>query len=231
MQRKTAVAAVAASALAAPAAADAHVTLQPSTAAAGAFTVENVRVPNERDKASTVKVDVQLPHGFVFASYEPKIGWSVKVTKAKLAKPIQTDDGPIDEEVRRITFTGHGPNGKIGPGQFMDFPLSVQIPGKAGDKLTFKAIQTYSNGEVVRWIGAPDSETPAPIVTVTKAQGSAHTSAATPAPPARAGNSSDSNDGGGASKGLGVTALIVGALGLVAGLAAFGARRRGLGTS
>lgn len=224
MQRKTAVAAVAASALAAPAAADAHVTLQPDTAAAGAFTVENVRVPNERDNASTVKVDVQLPHGFVDASYEPKVGWSVKVTKAKLAKPIQTDDGPIDEEVRRITFTGHGPNGRIGPGQFMDFPLSVGIPGNAGDKLTFKAIQTYSNGEIVRWIGAPDSDTPAPIVTVTKAQGAAPTSAATPTSTARAGSSSD-NDG--ASKGLGVTALILGALGLVAGLAAFAVRRRG----
>jgi uncharacterized protein len=106
----------------------------------------------------------------------------------------------------------------------MDFPLSVQIPGKAGDKLTFKAIQTYSNGEIVRWIGAPDSDTPAPIVTVTKAQGAAPTSAATPTSTARAGSSSD-NDG--ASKGLGVTALILGALGLVAGLAAFGVRRRG----
>jgi periplasmic copper chaperone A len=225
MQRKTAAAAAAAaSALAAPAAADAHVTLQPNTAAAGAFTVENVRVPNERDKASTVKVDLQLPHGFVFASYEPKIGWSVKVTKAKLAKPIQTDDGPIDEEVRRITFTGHGPNGKIGPGQFMDFPLSVQIPGKAGDKLTFKAIQTYSNGEVVRWIGAPDSDTPAPIVTVTKAGEDAAPTAATPTAPAPA---SAPDDEGSASKGLGWSALIVGALGLVAGLAALGIRRAG----
>jgi uncharacterized protein len=222
-------AAVAAVTLAAPAAAQAHVTLQPNTAVAGAFTVENVRVPNERDNASTVKVDLQLPHGFVFASYEPKIGWSVKVTKAKLAKPIQTDDGPIDEEVRRITFTGHGTNGKIRPGQFMDFPLSVQIPGKPGDKLTFKAIQTYSNGEVVRWIGAPDAETPAPIVTVTKAAAAGGTSStATPAASAKAGSSSDS---GGASKGLGVTALIIGALGLIAGLAAFGARRRGLRTS
>jgi periplasmic copper chaperone A len=226
MQRKTAVVAVAASALAAPAAADAHVTLQPNTAAAGAFTVENVRVPNERDNASTVKVDLQLPHGFVFASYEPKIGWRVKVTKAKLAKPIQTDDGPIDEEVRRITFTGHGPNGKIGPGQFMDFPLSVQIPGKPGDKLTFKALQTYSNGEVVRWIGAPDSDAPAPIVTVTKAGAAAASTAATPGAPAAA--SAPSGDGGGASKGLGWSALIIGALGLVAGLAAFGLRRSGL---
>ena len=218
MHRKTAVAAVVASALAVPAAAEAHVTLQPNSAAAGAFTVENVRVPNERDDASTVKVDLQLPHGFVFASYEPKPGWKVKTTKAKLAKPIQTDDGPIDEEVRRITFTGHGPNGKIAPGQFMDFPLSVQIPGKPGDKLTFKALQTYSNGEVVRWIGAPDSDTPAPDVTVT---GDSAKPAAT-APPAR------SEGGGGASKGLGVAALVVGALGLVAGLAALGLRRTGV---
>ena len=219
-------AAVAAVALAAPTAAEAHVTLQPDTATAGAFTVENVRVPNERDNASTVKVDLQLPPGFVSASYEPKIGWSVKVTKQKLAKPIQTDDGPIDEQIRRITFTGHGRNGRIGPGQFMDFPLSVQIPGKAGDKLTFKALQTYSNGEVVRWIGAPDADTPAPIVTVVTAPIAAGaSSAATPATPART-----SAGGEGASKGLGVSALIVGALGLVAGLAAFGARRRGLRT-
>jgi periplasmic copper chaperone A len=227
MKRKTALAAVAASALAAPAAAEAHVTLQPNTAAAGAFTVENVRVPNERDKASTVKVDLQLPHGFVSVSYEPKPGWSAKVATAKLAKPVQTDDGPIDEEVRRITFTGHGPSGTIGPGQFMDFPLSVQIPGKAGDKLVFKAIQTYSNGEVVRWIGAPDSDTPAPIVSVVNAAASA--TAATPGPPPAAPPRTSGDDGGGgASKGLGWTALILGALGLVAGLAAFRIRRSGV---
>jgi periplasmic copper chaperone A len=228
MKRTTALAAVAASALAAPAAAEAHVTIQPNTAAAGAFTVENVRVPNERDDASTVKVDVQLPHGFVSVSYEAKAGWSAKVTKAKLAKPVQTDDGPIDEEIRRITFTGHGTNGKIGPGQFMDFPLSVQIPGKADDKLVFKAIQTYSNGEVVRWIGAPDSETPAPIVNVVTASGSS--AAAPAAPPAAPPRASGDDGGGGASKGLGITALILGALGLVAGLAAFGIRRSGLST-
>jgi periplasmic copper chaperone A len=225
MQHTTALAAVAAAALAAPAAAQAHVTLQPNTAAAGAFTVENVRVPNERDNASTVKVDVQLPHGFVFASYEPKLGWSVKVTREKLAKPIHTDDGPIDEEIRRITFTGHGRYGKIGPGQFMDFPLSVQIPGKPGDKLIFKAIQTYSNGEVVRWIGAPDSDTPAPVVTVVEAASAGGSGAAAPAAPARASTSGD--DGGGASNGLAWAALIIGALGLVAGLAAFGIRRTG----
>ena len=32
-------------------------------------------------------------------------------------------------------------------------------PGKAGEGLTFKILQYYDNGEVVRWIGSPDSET------------------------------------------------------------------------
>ena len=68
-------------ALAVPAAAQAHVTLQPNTAAAGAFTRLDVRVPNERDDASTTKVEVQFPDGFASASYEPVPGWDVKVTK------------------------------------------------------------------------------------------------------------------------------------------------------
>jgi len=220
MPRKIAAAAVAASALAAPAVAAAHVTLQPDTAPAGAFTVLNVRVPTERDDASTVKVDVQLPHGFADASYEPRPGWTVKVTKEKLAKPVQTDDGPVDEEIRRITFTGHGAAGRIAPGQFMDFPLSVQIPGRTGDKLTFKAIQTYSDGDVVRWIGAAGSDTPAPVVEVTGR--AAAPAAATPASPPRAGNDD------GASKGLGIAALVVGILALVVGVGAFAMGRRRL---
>jgi periplasmic copper chaperone A len=218
MHRKIAVAAVAASALAAPAAAQAHVTLQPSSAAAGAFTVLNVRVPTERDDASTVKVDVQLPHGFADVSYEPRSGWSVKVTKETLAKPVQTDDGRVDEEVRRITFTGHGPAGRIAPGQFMDFPLSVQIPGKAGDELTFKAIQTYSDGDVVRWIGAASSDTPAPIVQVTGDV--AAPAAAAPASPPKADD--------GASKGLGIAALAVGIVALVLGMGALAIGRKRL---
>jgi uncharacterized protein YcnI len=218
--KRTIAVAVAAAGLAVPAAAQAHVTVQPNTAAAGAFTVENVRVPNERDNASTVKVDVQLPPGFAEVSYQARPGWTVKMTTEKLAKPIQSDDGPINEQVRRIAFTGHGVEGRIRPGQFMDFPLSVQIPGKPGDKLTFKAVQTYSNGEVVRWIGAAGSDTPAPVVSVTNGTEAADTQ---PVGPAAA------DSGGGASKGLAVTALVVGALGLVAGLVALvNARRRRL---
>ena len=159
MHRRKIMVLAATGALAVPAGAEAHVTLQPTTAAAGAFTVLDIRVPNERDKASTVKVDVRFPAGFAAVSYQPVSGWKVKVIKKKLATPIQTDDGPVTEGVSRMIWTGARKGlGKIAPGQFMDFPISVQIPGKAGDVLTFKALQTYSNGEVVRWIGPPHAE-------------------------------------------------------------------------
>jgi uncharacterized protein len=194
--------------LALPAAAEAHVTVQPtSVPAGGEDTRLVVRVPNEMDNASTVKLDLQLPPGFAEASFEPNPGWTVQVTKAKLATPIHTDDGDITEGVTRITWTGDGKDGSIPPGGFKDFGLSVLVPGKAGDKLTFKALQTYSNGKIVRWIGPPDADTPAPVVDVT---------AATPA------EKSSSSDG------LAIAALIVGVLALILGFAALltGRRRR-----
>jgi uncharacterized protein YcnI len=202
-------------ALVAPAAAQAHVTLQPNTATAGAYTRLDVRVPNERDDASTNKVEVQFPDGFASASYEPTPGWDVKVTKKTLDKPVQTDDGEITEGVNTITWAAKSKADAIPPGAFEDFGLSVQIPGKAGDKLTFKALQTYSGGEVVRWIGAEDSDNPAPIVSVT--DGSDAAAAATPAP-------TQANDDGG--NGLAIVALIVGALGLIVGGAGLLAARR-----
>jgi len=218
--KRTIGAAVAAGALVLPAAAGAHVTVQPQQVPAGASTVLAVRVPNERDDASTVKVDVRLPPGFVSASWEAMPGWSVRAVKQKLSKPIQTDDGPIDEQVGEIVWTASSKKAGIQPGEFRDFPLSVTMPGKAGQTLTFKALQTYSNGEVVRWIGAPDADEPAPTVQLTAARQQA---TARPAPaPAPAAASSD--DG---SNGLSIVALVLGALGLLAGIAALVTARRG----
>lgn len=214
-------------------AADAHVTLQPKTAAAGAYTVEAVRVPNETDDAVTTKVAVQFPEGFASASYQPTPGWSVKVAKEKLATPVKTDDGEITEGVKTITWTADSKSAGIAPGEFRDFPISVQIPGKAGDTLTFKALQTYSDGEVVRWIGAPDADKPAPTISVTDAMddhaassGSSGTAttAETSAPATPAAASTSSGDGD--SNTLAVIALIVGALGLLAGGAGLASARR-----
>jgi uncharacterized protein YcnI len=235
--RPRAIAAAVAAALALPATASAHVTLQPSTTPADGFARLDVRVPNERDDAGTVEVDVQFPPGFAFVSYEPRPGWKVTVKREKLAEPIEVEGGEVDERVAQITWTGQGPRGVIKPGEFVDFGLSLRMPkGEAGDKLTFKALQTYDDGEVVRWIGPEDADAPAPVVTLASASGGGHGApgtaggdtsvssddAAGAREPAGAENASApaeaSDDGGG--DGLAIAALVIAVLALGAAVAA-----------
>lgn len=201
--------------------AGAHVTLQPEEVPAGGFTRLDVRVPNERDGADTTKVEVQFPPGFLFVSTEPVPGWEAEIKMRKLDKPVEQFGEKITEEVDTISFTGDGRTGAIGPGEFQDFGLSLGVPDKAGKALTFKALQTYGNGEVVRWIGGPDSEQPAPQVQLTAAEEEgAAAPAAEPATPA-----AETSDDDGGSDTLAIIALIVGAAGLLAGLAALLGRR------
>lgn len=233
--KKTLIPVAAVAAALTPAAAEAHVTLQPEQAPAGEFTRMDVRVPNEEDDAGTTKVAVQMPPGFVFASYEAIPGWRVKVAKRKLDRPIEEEGERITEEVARITWTGDGKRGIIEPGQFQDFGLSVGLPEGAGKSLTFKALQTYEGGKVVRWIGPPDSEEPAPQVKLTAAEGEGGPGANEPqagtadqAPPTeRVSAPTGGGEGGGAPMGLAVGALVVGALGLIVGTGAVLMARRG----
>jgi uncharacterized protein len=217
--------------LAAPAVAQAHVTLQPDEIPAGGFARLDVRVPSERDDASTVKVEVKFPPGFEFVSTEPMPGWTTKVTKVRLAKPITNDEGEqVADRVDTITWTGDGKQGKIGPGQFQDFGLSVGVPDEAGTSLTFKALQTYDDGKVVRWIGPPKAEEPAPQVKLLAASAGGHTATSGSATKVAAvvpANDADENDG--APTWLAVLALVVGALGLLAGIAGLMAARRRTG--
>ena len=227
--RTAAVAACVACVGAAPALA--HVTVHPNVAPAGGFTVLDVRVPNEEQKASTTKVDVKFPPGFLFVSYQPVPGWTGKVTFRKLATPVEQFGEKITQEADRVIFTATGKG--VAPGQFLEFPLSVSVPEKASSPLTFKALQTYSDGEIVRWIGAPDAEKPAPQVAVTDAKGAVADvpSGVENVPTSGLGTSTaevtrveESDDG--PSTGLVIVALVLGALGLIAGVAGLASARR-----
>jgi uncharacterized protein len=193
--------------LALPAIAAAHVTVHPNVIPEGAYAVLDVRVPNETDDANTTKVSVQLPPGIASLSTTPVAGWKATLTKTKLATPIKTDDGEIDEQVSRVDFTGTLP-----PGQFVEFPLSIGVPGKDGDTLTFKALQSYDDGEVVRWIGPPGDEHPAPTIHISAPGGVIEDSAGDGAPAAATIIRKESG-----GKGLAIAALILGALGLAVG--------------
>ncbi len=225
--------------LALPATGEAHVSLHPNTLPASSNPTVDVRVPDEEDHASTVKVDMQIPPGFLDVSTQLPPGWTASVLKRKLATPVKTDAGTITEEVAEVIWTAPA-HGGIPPGSFLQFPITTAIPdGDAGQTLTFKVIQTYSNGDVVRWIEAPDSTNhPAPTVNITAKGGLIEDVAGTEAGPgpvpstggtAGGGSAAPASTSQGASKGLGVAALILGALALLVAVGAIARGRPGRG--
>jgi uncharacterized protein YcnI len=170
--------------LATTASAAAHVTAQPSTATQGGYTKIAFRVPNEEDKAATSSVEITFPSDHPIASVATRAlpGWTAKVDKSTLAKPLASDDGQVTEAVSKVTWTG----GKITPGSFEDFEVSLGPLPTDTTKLVFKAVQTYDNGDVMRWIdatapGGAKPEHPAPTVTLKPktAEPSVRTTAAT----------------------------------------------------
>lgn len=140
--------------------AQAHVTVQPNEAPAGSFFAFVVRVPNERDNAATTEVTVEFPEVFASVSFQPKPGWDRDVEMKKLDESITIGDAEVDELVGSVTWSG----GEIQPGEFDEFGFSVRVPDEPGE-IEFKALQTYSNGEVVEWTGPSDSDEPAARVT------------------------------------------------------------------
>ncbi|MFJ1590243.1 YcnI family protein [Kitasatospora albolonga] len=164
--------------LAGPAAA--HVSVQPQgEAAKGGYATLNFKVPNERDQASTVKLEVNFPADHPLASVTPEAvpGWKIDITKGKLDKPLEVHGRKITEAVTKVTWTADG--SEIAPGYFQQFPVSVgQLPENA-DQMVFKAIQTYDNKEVVRWIEEPtangeEPDSPAAVLKLSAATDDHH---------------------------------------------------------
>lgn len=174
----------------------AHVTVDATDASRGAeATTLTFRVPNEQDAAATTKVEVFLPEtaAFEFVAVKPMPGWTITSDKTK------------------VTWA----DGKLAPGQFDEFKIEVgPLPKTAS--LVFKAIQTYDNGDVVRWIDATppsgeEPEHPAPVLTLTAGTGDDHHA-----------SSSDSSDD---SSATGKAALAVAVVAAVVSIAALIAAR------
>ncbi|MGC9498130.1 YcnI family protein [Streptomyces sp. WG7] len=236
-----AVSGIAVLALSAPA--FAHVSVQPEgTAAKGGYAVVDFKVPNERDNASTTKLEVSFPTDHPLASVmpQPVPGWKAEITKSKLDKPLESHGKQLTEAVTKVTWTADGKG--IEPGYFQKFPVSVGALPEDADELVFKAIQTYDNKEVVRWIEVPqegqeEPANPAPVLELAAAEGDAHgssgakaedgTEAAAQNTAADTTASSDSGSGDGTdttARILGVVGIVVGAAGVAYGVLA--GRRR-----
>ena len=194
----------------------AHITVTPGSAQAGSAAVLTFHVPNEESKADTTKVDVQIPtdHPIAQLLVQPVQGWTISVKTVTLAKPLVTDDGSFTQAVSEVIWSG----GSIAPGQFQNFAISADPLPQGISNVTFKAIQTYSNGDVVRWIdvaqpGQPEPDHPAPVLALTTGSAAAAPAGAA-APAAAASSGSD-----GTARGIAVGGVVIGLLGLaLAGL-------------
>jgi uncharacterized protein len=160
----------------APTAAGAHVTVNPDEASAGGFATLTFQVPNERDVPTTglevtLPVDTPIP----FVSVQPGPGWTYEVQRATLDQPIEGEGEEITEVVERISWSG----GEVLPGEFQTFSISAGPLPEDAETLLFPAVQTYADGEPVRWVEPPSAdgsepEFPAPALTLTPATGDEH---------------------------------------------------------
>ncbi|HEU4346855.1 MAG TPA: YcnI family protein [Actinoplanes sp.] len=208
-------------AIAAPAAA--HVSVSSTSAVQGGYSTVTFKVPNESDQASTTKLEVTLPAEAPVASVSvrPVPGWTAVAEKSKLAKPLEAHGTQITEAVSKVTWTASG-DAAIKPGQFQTFDVSMG-PLPQAPQMVFKALQTYSDGTVVRWIDEPttdgsEPESPAPVLKLAAAAGDAGAPAAGQ-PAATPAESADTT--------LGTTFGVIGAaLGLIAMVLALLAYRR-----
>jgi uncharacterized protein YcnI len=141
--------------------ASAHVVVYPQQSTQGAFEKFTVRVPSEKD-IPTVKVEIKIPAEVAISRFQPMAGWKYDLTKDSSSK------------ITSVVWTATGEG--LSSTEFSEFSMQ----GKVGDQATtisWKAYQTYKDGSVVEWVGAPDSDKPASVTTVDPKPATANTAA------------------------------------------------------
>ncbi|MEV6970087.1 YcnI family protein [Hamadaea sp. NPDC051192] len=164
-------------------------------------------------------IPTDKPIGSVSVKSVP--GWTITAEKTKLPTPLQSGDSTITEAVSKITWTADAASA-IKPGQFQGFDGSAG-PLPETDQIAFKALQTNSDGDVVRWIEVPtagqaEPNHPAPVLKLTP-----KTAASASASTGMTVTATDSDDNG-APLGLTIAAPAVAALALIVSL--LGIRRK-----
>jgi len=199
--------------------ASAHVTVNPKTAEPSSYAKLTFRVPNEKSTATTTRVEIALPaeHPITSVSVQPHVGWAYEVQKTKLSTPVKVHGTDVTETASRVIWTSSG--GEIKPGEFEEFNLSLGPLPKNEEKLTFPALQSYSDGDVVRWIEAPKAdgsspEHPAPVLTLTSAV------------PGSGSGTTASQDEVDTARALAIAGVVVGLLGVSLGAVALVLSRR-----
>jgi len=224
-----AVAGVMVCALAAPA--WAHVTVDPPSAPKGSTVKLSFLAPNEDPSAKMTELAVAFPTPpqtpIPTVTVEAKPGWTVQVTTLKLTTPIVTDDGSISDIVSEIDWKAKTVADGIAAQQFGEFTIDADGLPDNENQVVFKAIQTYSDGKVVRWIdpvspGGPPADNPTPILQLTNPGGSATPTSSAPTSNQTVAAASTKDN---SARALAIVAIALGAVALILATAALMRKR------
>lgn len=160
--------------LAFPAAASAHVEINPARAPAGKAVNLALHIGHGCDGAATTSLVVRLPDTVKDVSAKPTDGWKPKL-------------GP-----QRLTWSG----GPLPDHDEQALPFTATLYGAKGDRAVFKTIQRCEGGAETAWIatsgGATEADNPAPTVTLVS-------NAPAPAPDSRSGDDRIADQGAAAT--------------------------------
>jgi uncharacterized protein YcnI len=193
-------------------AAHGHAVIQPTTSRPAEQQVYTLTVPNERD-SEVVSVALQVPPDIDSLLVEDKPGWNARLQR----------DG---DRITVVRWSG----GRTTADQYDTFRFIARNPVRAGE-LEWKVIQRYTDA-TDRWIGPADSEQPAPRTSITEQadpQDVINTESGTVETQQGGAETPAADTGGGDGDGNTVP-IVLGAVALLAALAALGialaARRR-----
>ena len=164
-------------AISAPAAA--HVTLEYQVANAGSYYKGSFKVGHGCGASPIKQILVTVPAGVQGAKPMPKPGWTIEVTRSKLAEARQDHGKTITEDVARISWTAKTPADYLQNDWYDEFVLRAKLPAKAGT-IYWPVSQICEEGKV-DWIEVPragqkpgDLKNPAAALEVMPVNGGAH---------------------------------------------------------
>lgn len=214
--------------VAAPLAANAHVSVTPSSAPAGQTAQLTFSVGHGCDGSATTALSFTIPEQIVSVTPTVNPNWEVTKTNVDLAEPITDAHGnSLVQRVGEVIYTAKQP---LADGYRDTVTLQLTLPeDAAGETLAFPVVQSCEVGETAWTEIATDGQDPhelnAPAPTVTVTDAAANDSGAG----AFAGSTTDADASGAATKApaepdtlariLGLGGLVVGAIGVVLALA------------
>ncbi|GAA4803645.1 YcnI family protein [Nocardioides caeni] len=159
-------------------AASAHVTVTPSTTAAGSYAVLTFSVGHGCEGSPTTKLAIQLPEEIPAVTPTINPGWTIEKVVEKLDEPVQDAHGnELTERVSQVVYTAKTP---LEDGYRDTVALQVQLPDAAGKTLAFPVVQSCVEGQT-GWTelaaegqDAEELASPAPVLTITEASADGH---------------------------------------------------------